>query len=134
MSLIQPISKPNVLFSDPAGVVDFEENFEKYGPLMFGFHDGQAEAPKVMAKKVKDFYLRDKKLDQESAGNLVDAISDSSYAHPIDTAAKIHALKSAAPVFVYHFGYRGKHSLAHIKPNTYPPELQQPTHHYGVSA
>jgi len=119
-------------FADPAGVVDFDENFDKYGPLMFGFHDGQAEAPKVMAKKVKDFYLGDKRMDQESAGNLVDAISDSSYAHPIDTAAKIHALKSAAPVFVYHFGYRGKHSLAHIKPNTYPPELQQPTHHYGV--
>merc|ERR1711862_14215 len=44
----------------------------------------------------------------------------------------IHALKSAAPVFVYHFGYRGKHSLAHIKPNTYPPELHTPSHHYGV--
>ena len=23
------------------------------GPLMFGFHDGQSEAPKIMAKKVK---------------------------------------------------------------------------------
>ena len=87
----------------------------------------------VMAKKVKDFYLGGKKLDQEQAGNLVDAISDSSYAHPIDTAATIHAYKSAAPVFVYHFGYRGKHSLAHIKPNTNPPELYTPTHHYGVS-
>ena len=120
-------------FLDPAGVVEFEESFEKYGPLMFGFHDGQAEAPKVMAGRVKDFYLGGKKLDQDSAGNIVDAISDSSYAHPIDTAAKIHALKSAAPVFMYHFGYRGKYSLAHIKPNTYPPELHSPMHHYGVS-
>lgn len=100
---------------------------------MFGFHDGQAEAPKVMAGRVKDFYLGGKKLGQDSAGNIVDAISDSSYAHPIDTAAKIHALKSAAPVFMYHFGYRGKHSLANIKPNTYPPELHSPSHHYGVS-
>ena len=113
--------------------MEFEANFEKYGPLMFGFHDGQAEAPKVMAGRVKDFYLGGKTLDQNSAGNIVDAISDSSYAHPIDTAAKIHALKSAAPVFMYHFGYRGKHSLAHIKPNTYPPELHTPSHHYGVS-
>lgn len=86
-----------LLCSDPAGVVEFEENFEKFGPLMFGFHDGQAEAPKIMAKKVKDFYLGEARLGQDSAGNLVDAISDSSYAHPIDTAAKIHALKSAAP-------------------------------------
>ena len=123
----------NRFFLDPTGVVEFEENFEKYGPLMFGFHDGQAEAPKVMAGQVKDFYLGGKKLDQDSAGNIVDAISDSSYAHPIDTAAKIHALKSAAPGCMYHFGYRGKHSLAHIKPNTYPPELHSPSHHYGVS-
>ena len=119
-------------FADPAGVKEFEENFEKFGPLMFGFHDGQAEAPKVMAKKVKDFYLGDAAMDQSVAGNLVDAISDSSYAHPIDTAAKIHAMKSAAPVFVYHFGYRGKHSLANVKPNEYPPVLYQPEHHYGV--
>ena len=28
------------------------------GPLMFGFHSGQAEAPKIMAKKVKiKFYF-----------------------------------------------------------------------------
>ena len=64
----------------------------------------------------------------------VNAISDSSYAHPIDTAAKIHAMKSAAPVFVYHFGYRGKRSYAHIKPNTYPPELRRPAYHYGVGS
>merc|ERR1719325_128359 len=106
-------------------VVEFEENFEKFGPLMFGFHDGQSEAPKVMAKKVKDFYLGDKTMDLDIAANLVDAISDSSYAHPVDTAAKIHAMKSAAPTFVYHFGYRGKRSYAHIKPNTYPPELRR---------
>jgi len=29
---------------------------------------------------------------------LVDAISDSAYAHPIDTAAKIHAMKSKSQV------------------------------------
>ena len=40
------------LFADMAGVRDFEENFEKYGPLMFGLHDGQSEAPKIMAKRV----------------------------------------------------------------------------------
>jgi len=119
-------------FADMAGVKEFEDKFEKYGPLMFGFHDGQSEAPKVMAKKVKDFYLGDKPMDQDIASNLVDAISDSSYAHPIDTAAKIHAMKSAAPTFVYHFGYRGKHSLTHIKPNEYPPVLMEPSHHYGV--
>ena len=41
-------------------------------------------------------------------------------------------LTSDWSVFMYHFGYRGKHSLAHVKPNTYPPELHTPSHHYGV--
>ena len=36
---------------------EFEESFEKLGPLMFGFHDGQSEAPKIMARKVNYFSL-----------------------------------------------------------------------------
>ena len=27
------------------------------GPLMFGFHDGQSEAPKIMAKKVNIIFF-----------------------------------------------------------------------------
>lgn len=125
-------SRSYAFFDDMAGVREFEEKFEKLGPLMFGFHDGQSEAPKMMAKKVRDFYLGDKELDKDVANSLVNALSDSSYAHPIDTAAKIHALKSAAPVFVYHFGYHGKHSQTHVKPNEFPPVLSTPDIHYGV--
>jgi len=114
-------------FADDAGVKDFEEKFEKYGPLMFGFHDGQSEAPMMNAKKVKDHYFGDKM----STYTLVDAISDSAYAHPIETAAEIHA-KNGVKVYLYHFGYRGTHSLNHIKPNTDPPTLFQPSTEYGV--
>ena len=32
------------------------------------------------------------------------------HSHPIDTASKIHAMKSQSDVFVYHFGYRGQNS------------------------
>ncbi|XP_023348100.1 venom carboxylesterase-6 [Eurytemora carolleeae] len=110
-------------FSDMAGVRDFEENFEKIGPLLFGFHDGQSEAPKIMAKKVKDFYWAEKRLDKDIASSLIDAISDSSYAHPIDTTGKIHAMKSAAPVYVYHFGYKGEFSMTRLATNEYPPKI-----------
>jgi len=85
-----------------------------------------------MAKKVKDFYLGPTPLEPSTPEGLVNAISDSSYAHPVDTAAKVHALKSAAPVFVYHFGYRGKHSQTHVKPNEFPQVLAAPDTHYGV--
>lgn len=42
-----------------------------------------------MAKKVKDFYLGPAPLEPSAPEGLVNAISDSSYAHPVDTAAKV---------------------------------------------
>ena len=44
--------KASVFFSDMAGVKEFESQFEKFGPVMFGLHDGQTEAPKINAQKV----------------------------------------------------------------------------------
>jgi len=126
-------ARASAFFHDMAGVNEFEEKFEKFGPLMFGFHDGQSEAPKIMAKKVKDFYWADKPLGKDVASSLVDAISDSSYSHPVDTTAKLHAMKSAAPVFIYHFGYRGQHSVTHIEPNQYPPRIFNNDVHYGAA-
>jgi len=122
----------SVFFADPAGVQEFQEKFETLGPLMLGFHDGHAEAPKIMAKKVKEFYLADQPMDGTNANQIIDAISDSSYAHPVDTTGKIHAMKSRAPVYIYHFGYRGQFSLTHVKPNQYPPELMTQYTKHGV--
>ena len=33
-------------------IKEFNEKYEMLGPLMFGFHDGQTEAPKIQAQKV----------------------------------------------------------------------------------
>ena len=38
---------------------------------------------------MKDFYWAEKRLDKDIASSLIDAISDSSYAHPIDTTGKV---------------------------------------------
>ena len=34
-------------FEDMEGVREWEEKFAELGPLVFGLHDGQSEAPKV---------------------------------------------------------------------------------------
>ena len=39
--------RAHAFFNDMAGVREFEESYDKLGPLMFGLHDGQSEAPKV---------------------------------------------------------------------------------------
>ena len=54
---------------------------------------------------------------------FVNAISDSAYAHPVDTAAKLHAMKSMTDVYVYHFGYRGKNTHTTLDINNYPPKV-----------
>lgn len=124
--------KASAFFSDMKAVREFEAEFEKLGPLMFGLHDGQSEAPKVNAQRVRDYYWGTAELGKDVAEKLVNAISDSSYSHPIDTAAKIHAMKSKAPVFMYHFGYRGQNSLTHMAINQYPPKTEEKDVKYGV--
>jgi len=74
-------------FNDMRGVREFEENYEKYGPMMFGLHDGQSEAPKVMAQKVREFYWGGKEIEKDEAAAVVDALTDSGYSHAVDTSA-----------------------------------------------
>ena len=71
-------------------------------------------------------------LTQTLSAELVNAISDSSYSHPVDTASKIHAMRSSSPVYVYHFGYRGTNSLTKMDTNHYPPRVVDKDVTYGV--
>ena len=125
--------KASAFFNDMKTVREFEEDFEKLGPLMFGLHDGQSEAPKINAQRVREYYWgADKQLDKDNMADLVNAISDSSYSHPVDTASKIHAMRSQSPVYVYHFGYRGQNSLTQLDTNNYPPKIVDKDVKYGV--
>jgi carboxylesterase type B len=125
--------KASAFLQDMKAVREFEAEFEKLGPLMFGLHDGQSEAPKVNAAKVRDYYWgATQPIDQDTIHKLVHAISDSSYSHPIDTASKIHAMQSKAPVYVYHFGYRGANTLTQLDVNSYPPKVVDKDVKFGV--
>jgi carboxylesterase type B len=123
--------KTSAFIADMKAVREFEEDFEKIGPYMFGLHDGQSEAPKVNSQRVRDYYWGEV-IEKDNVGKLVNAISDSSYSHPIDTASKIHAMKSNAPVYVYHFGYHGQHSLTQLDVNNYPPKIVPKDVQFGV--
>ena len=124
--------KGATLIADMKGVREFEEQYEKLGPLMFGLHDGMSEAPKVNAQRVKDYYWGAAAIDKDNVQKVVNAISDSSYSHPIDTASKIHAMKSQSPVYVYHFGYRGQFSLTQLDVDNYPPKIVPKDVKFGV--
>lgn len=47
------------MYHDMKSLNELQDQFEKLGPLLFGFHDGQSEAPKIMSQRVKgtNFYL-----------------------------------------------------------------------------
>merc|ERR1719423_161557 len=125
------VYKASALFSDDKSVEEFNSDYEKLGPLAFGFHDGQTEAPKIQAASVRDHYWG-ASLSKANAKGFIDAISDSSYSHPIDTSSKIHTMTSKSPVYVYHFGYRGANSLTQLSTDAYPPKQVQKDVRYGV--
>ena len=45
--------KVSSMFHDLKSLNELDDQFEKLGPLIFGFHDGHSEAPKIMAQRVK---------------------------------------------------------------------------------
>ncbi len=53
-NLLSLYFQASAFFMDMKAVREFEAEFEKYGPLMFGLHDGQSEAPKINAQKVRN--------------------------------------------------------------------------------
>ena len=45
--------KASALMHDMKSFREIESDFEKLGPMVFGFHDGQCEAPKIHSNQVK---------------------------------------------------------------------------------
>ena len=45
--------KASALMHDMKALKELESEFEKLGPLIFGLHDGQCEAPKIHANQVQ---------------------------------------------------------------------------------
>ncbi len=49
--------KASAMFHDMKSLNELQDQYEKLGPLMLGFHDGQCEAPKVQAQRVTQIKL-----------------------------------------------------------------------------
>ena len=67
---------------DMKAIKEIEDEFERLGPYLFGFHDGQCEAPKIHAGQIKEYYWgKDEfgvKIEEITADNIqgfVNAIS-----------------------------------------------------------
>jgi hypothetical protein len=42
----------SALMQDKKAIHELQESYEKLGPYLFGFHDGQCEAPKIHSQQV----------------------------------------------------------------------------------
>ena len=124
--------KASALMHDQKAIRELEEGFDRLGPYLFGFHDGQCEAPKIHSQQIKDYYWGNNEINFSNFKDFVNAISDSAYSHPVDTAAKLHAMKSMEKVYMYHFGYHGKNSHTELDINNYPPKIVEKEVNFGV--
>ncbi|XP_075223901.1 venom carboxylesterase-6-like [Lycorma delicatula] len=66
-----------------------------------------------ISKKIRTFYLNDTSISTSSGVNkLIEMISDRLFVNSIDKATKMQSKITNSPVYLYNFGYRGKHSLS----------------------
>ncbi|KAK0176050.1 hypothetical protein PV328_000227 [Microctonus aethiopoides] len=78
-----------------------------------------------VSKKIRDFYLNDKQIDESTKFDVIDMYSDAWFNVGADMAIKDHLNIFSSPVFYYYFAYKGSASFSTI--------FGDSTRDYGVS-
>ncbi|XP_043270961.1 venom carboxylesterase-6-like [Venturia canescens] len=67
-----------------------------------------------ITKKIRQFYLGDKKIDESTRSNLIDLYTDAWFYIAADNAVRDHLEALSSPVYYYYFAYRGSSSFSKI--------------------
>lgn len=87
------------------------EKFEDFLPADLIFDNVKSRDDLV--KEIKKQYFKDEEIGYNTVQEYIDYFSDSMFKYAIMKSAKMHALKSKRPVFLYEFSYVGKLSFKH---------------------
>ncbi|XP_026330567.1 venom carboxylesterase-6-like, partial [Hyposmocoma kahamanoa] len=99
--------------TDPTLLKELEDRWEHLSSYMFEYMDTlPLERRSVVATKIKQKYLADKPVGQETFPQLVQALGDRLFVVDAGKMAQVHAMKSGQPVYVYRYSYRGNFSLS----------------------
>lgn len=102
------------------------DQFEEIAPITLLYED---TCPKKLrpqvTKKIREFYLGDRAIDNSTRFNLIDMYSDAWFIHAAQTSVRHYLRTQSSPVYYYYFAYRGSASFSKI--------FGDPTQDYGVS-
>ncbi|KAJ8714208.1 hypothetical protein PYW08_007828 [Mythimna loreyi] len=98
-----------VKFSDWSELMN--EKFEDFLPADLAFDN--VISKQAFIKEIKKHYFKDEEVGYDTVQEYIDYFSDSMFKYAIMRSAKLHALKSKRPVFVYEFSYVGKLNFKH---------------------
>ncbi|XP_076277825.1 carboxylic ester hydrolase-like [Lasioglossum baleicum] len=81
--------------------------------LLFGQSCPTKEMKRV-ATEIREFYFRDKPIDNSTRFNLIDMYSDAWFTHAADSSVHDYLEKQSSPVYYYYMAYRGSASFSII--------------------
>ncbi|XP_076643336.1 carboxylic ester hydrolase-like [Halictus rubicundus] len=91
--------------------------------LLFGQSCPTKEIKRV-ATEIREFYFRDKPIDNSTRFNLIDMYSDAWFTYAADSSVHDYLEKQSSPVYYYYMAYRGSASFSII--------FGDPDNNYGV--
>ncbi|XP_026327749.1 venom carboxylesterase-6-like [Hyposmocoma kahamanoa] len=101
--------------TDPKLLQELEVRWEQLSSYIFEYNDTlPLERRPEVAKKIKQKYLGDKPVGQETFSQLVQALGDRLFVADVGKLAQVHAMKSGQPVYVYRYSFRGDMSLSNL--------------------
>jgi len=98
---------------------EIQNRFSELAPLILDYNYTVSEKQKLaVAQSIHQFYLQGKTISTDTTCNFIQMVGDRHFVVEMERAARIQAAVNSAPVYVYQFGYRGKHSLSEILSGT----------------
>lgn len=92
---------------------EIQNRFSEIAPLILDYNYTVSEKQKLaVAQSIHQFYLQGKTISTDTKCNFIEMAGDRHFVVEMERAARIQAAVNSAPVYVYQFGYRGKHSLS----------------------
>ncbi|XP_055381572.1 juvenile hormone esterase-like [Condylostylus longicornis] len=93
------------------------ENFEAAAPLLFTFQEKTKKSSEI-AKKIKEFYFKQKAISTLNLDKLSQAFSDSSIIHSVHRL--VHLAKNFTDIYYYRFDYKSRFSCGNKDWQNFP--------------
>nr|UUH60601.1 carboxylesterase [Ectropis obliqua] len=111
---------------DPSLLSDLETHWEMLASNIFEYNDTLPLTERsAVAAKIKQHYLGNRPVNQETYPQLVQALGDRLFSAEVGRQAQIHATMTKQPTYLYRYAFRGSKSLSNI--------MAHNDNNYGVS-